>query len=184
MNSFKTPLIILLSLLILSVQSLADVVCVYANGDQSDRISGHAFITLERNGRILDTYGYYPEVVPSLSGVAFIRTYNQVLSDQRLYELHGEGAIQEKFCNSAQGSILSRLDNRYDLQWYVEKYALDYLEKHPRYGAFGRNCFTFAKQAYMDLTGDVIPRGKTTPVGLALFIRKAHSEGVSRLEDL
>ncbi len=138
--------------LFVSNQASALTVCLYSRSSQ-DPMAGHAFVTVENQGRVVETYGLWPKkkhptyiAINKPADLPFrvLRSGNYQLpaSMEKLREVQ-----KCKPLNKSLGSV------RAEVQQYLEKYGV--------YKSLTNNCTHFAVRIYNFAADDHFPEVQT-----------------------
>lgn len=167
-NSFlKNSL--LAALLTLVFESHALTFCLYARST-NDAISGHAFVTLEDRGRVVESYGFWPE--EKHKGSIAINKSGDL--PKAVILARANLANPEVFHNMGEASICQEIGN-YPKQ-KIRDVVVNYIATVDKYRTLSNNCTHFAIRIYNAITGDSF-KVVQTPLRTRKIIGQIESAG-------
>jgi len=159
---------VLVALLTLAFESHALTFCLYARST-NDPMSGHAFVTLEDRGRVVESYGFWPEEKHQGS-IAINKS-----GDSPLYDILARPiANPEAFLKMGEASICQNIGN-YPKQ-KIRAVVVNYIEAVGKYRGGANNCTHFAIRIYNAITGDSF-KVVQTPLRTRKIIGQIESAG-------
>ncbi|MCB0378968.1 MAG: hypothetical protein KDD33_10785 [Bdellovibrionales bacterium] len=122
----------------------------------SDAGNGHVSISLQSNGKVLSTYGFWPDG---------IQKNREKLPKEGTHYVNGHKKFGRKICQDINQAGVQKLDQVYK----------DYKKKE--WSPIANNCVAFGIEAYEKVTGDRLPGMIYTPAQLSMVIHNAQDMG-------
>jgi hypothetical protein len=159
----------LLAISIFAFESQALTFCLYARST-NDATSGHAFVTLEDRGRVVESYGFWPE--EKHKGSIAINKSGDL--PKAVILARANLANPEVFHNMGEASICQEIGN-YPKQ-KIRDVVVNYIATVGKYRTMANNCTHFAIRIYNAITGDSF-KVVQTPLRTRKIIGQIESAG-------